>query len=173
MFDQLIHAIQYFYDRPVEGLLVVLMLHYAFKKLHEKKQLKKHKHNSLFLRIGGDQTLLAAVDKFYSKVLQSEMVSHFFSNLDVNKQKKMMFNFLAYSFHSPYHAYDGRNMSDAHKNLVVNKGLNDNHFDEMVKLMKESLQEMNISEHLIDQAIEQVEGIRPQILCREGCYEPH
>ena len=164
---------QFLWDRPLEAIAAFVFIHYIFNKLHEKKEQKRKKSNSLFLKLGGDETLQKCVDIFYSKVLDSKLTSHFFNGLDLSRQKRMMFNFLAYSFHSPHHDYDGRNMSDAHKNLVLNKGLSDEHFDEMAKLMKESLLELGISDHLVSQVVKQVENIRPEILCRKGCYEPH
>ena len=173
MWSQITRAYQYILEHPLDCLLMIAILHYVLRRLSEKKEKRRKKSKTLFTKIGGEETLRQCVEIFYVKVLNSKLISHFFVDLDLARQKKMMFNFLAYSFHSPYHVYDGKNMSDAHKNLVLSKGLNDKHFDEMINLMKESLLQLGIPNSLIQQAIEEVENVRPQILSREGCYDSH
>ena len=164
---------QYLWDHPLETIAGLVLIRYFLVKLQEKKEIRRKKSKSLYFELGGEEMLQKCIDIVYCKVLESKLISQFFKELDLSRQKRMMFNFLAYSFHSPYHVYDGKSMSDAHKNLVLNKGLNDKHFDEMVKLMKESLLQLGISNCLVSQVAKEVENIRPQILCTKGCYESH
>ena len=74
------------------------------------------------------------------------------------------------SMGSPFLSYDGKSMSQAHKRLVLEKGLGESHFKIMVQLLKESLEEMCVSTNLINEVTSVAESVRHEILCKDGCY---
>lgn len=49
--------------------------------------------------------------------------------------------------------FTGRNMRDAHKNLVDKMGLTDVHFDAIAQNLVETLQELNVSQENIDEVV--------------------
>jgi len=102
---------------------------------------------TLFEKLGGADAVDLAVDKFYERVLQDDLLKHFFANVDMVKQKAHQKAFLTYAFGGT-DKYDGRYMREAHKELVEKQGLNQEHFDAVAEDLLETLQEMGVSEDL-------------------------
>jgi len=53
--------------------------------------------SSLFEKIGGEDAVDAAVDKFYEKVLIDDRIKHFFEYTDMAKQARHQKRFFAYA----------------------------------------------------------------------------
>lgn len=119
---------------------------------------------TLFNKIGGRGAVKAAVDIFYQKVLADQHINKFFDGIDMNKQKSKQIAFLTYAFGGP-NQYSGKDMREAHQHLVEN-GLNDSHFDAVVKHLGATLEELNVPEELISQAASIAESTRADVLCR-------
>ncbi|OKH20198.1 hypothetical protein NIES593_19550 [Hydrococcus rivularis NIES-593] len=83
---------------------------------------------TLFEQLGGAEAIDLAVDKFYERVLADERIKHFFANTDMAKQRAHQKAFLTYAFGGT-DKYSGSDMREAHKALVVEQGLNHEHFD--------------------------------------------
>jgi hemoglobin len=105
---------------------------------------------SLFEKIGGKDAVNAAVDIFYNKVLADDRISGFFEGIDMKSQRRKQILFLTYAFGGPNN-YDGKNMRDAHAPLVE-KGLNDMHFDAVIENLGATLVELKVPEELINEA---------------------
>ena len=124
--------------------------------------MKNQQTDTLFKKIGGMDAVEAAVEIFYAKVLADDSISHFFRwthmKDQINKQKV----FLAYVFGAPI-AYSGKNMRDAHAHLVA-KGLNETHFDAVMKHLVATLQELGVSEELVAEAEKIAESSRKDVL---------
>ena len=88
--------------------------------------------NTLFERIGGADAVDTAVDKFYKKVLSDDRIKHFFEGVDMKKQSDHQKRFLTYAFGGTPN-YSGKSMRAAHKHLVEDMGLNDEHFDAVIE----------------------------------------
>uniref|UniRef100_B8HSM2 Group 1 truncated hemoglobin n=1 Tax=Cyanothece sp. (strain PCC 7425 / ATCC 29141) TaxID=395961 RepID=B8HSM2_CYAP4 len=108
--------------------------------------------STLFEKLGGSAAIQLAVDKFYERVLQDDRVKHFFADVDMDKQKDHQRAFLTYAFGGAPQ-YDGRTMRKAHQKLVAEQGLNGNHFDAIAEDLVLTLQELGISQDLIDQVV--------------------
>jgi len=107
---------------------------------------------TLYDKIGGAKAVKAAVDIFYDKILANELLKPFFEHLDMKAQRVKQVAFLTMAFGGPV-KYTGKNMRDAHKSSVE-KGMSEMHFTEVIKLLRETLQELNVDEELIQQAIQ-------------------
>jgi hemoglobin len=59
--------------------------------------------------------------------------------------------------------YTGRSLREGHARLVK-KGLNDSHFDVVLELLGETLQELNVPADLIAEAAALVESVRDDVL---------
>ncbi len=105
---------------------------------------------SLFDRIGGMEAVMAATDIFYEKVLADPVISHFFAAIDMQSQTPS--------------EYRGRDLRSAHKHLVANQGLNDTHFDAVATHLVATLQELEVPQPLIDEAIAIVASTRNDVL---------
>jgi hemoglobin len=120
---------------------------------------------SLFDRIGGIEAIMAAADIFYDKVLEDPLLNRFFSNIDMQTQTKKMVAFMTLAFDGPSE-YKGRDLRSSHKHLVAEQGLNDEHFDAVAKHLVATLQELNVPQPLIDEAIGIVASTRDEVLDR-------
>lgn len=120
---------------------------------------------TLYEKLGGAPAVEAAVDKFYDKVLNDERVKHFFDNTDMKRQRSHQKAFLTYALGGTK-SYNGRGMRAAHKDLVENLHLSDDHFNAIAENLAQTLQEMNVEEHLIQEALQIVETTRGDVLNR-------
>lgn len=118
----------------------------------------------LFERIGGKAAVEAAVDLFYKKVLADQRIKHFFEGVDMTKQRAKQKAFLTYVFGGPNN-YTGKKMKEAHSKLVE-KGLNDSHFDAVMENLGKTLQELGVDPSLIGEAAAIAESTRNDILGR-------
>jgi hemoglobin len=105
---------------------------------------------TLYEKLGGQNAVDIAVDRFYEKVLNDARIKHFFENVDMKEQRKHQKAFLTYAFGGTSQ-YQGRAMQQAHKRLVEEMGLSDEHFDAVVENLVETLKKLNISDDLIQQ----------------------
>ena len=119
---------------------------------------------SLYDRLGGAAAVEAAVDKFYERVLADDRINYFFDGVDMNKQRHKQKFFLTVAFGGP-NKYQGLNMREGHKHLVE-KGLNDSHFDAVVEDLAITLKELGISDELIAEVAEVAETCRDDVLNR-------
>jgi hemoglobin len=119
---------------------------------------------SLFERLGGEAAIDKAVNIFYSKVKADDSINYFFEHTDMERQAKKQKAFLTYAFGGPNN-YTGKNMRHAHKHLVE-KGLNDEHFDAVVGHLAGTLIELGASEDDIKEVAGIAESVRDDVLNR-------
>ena len=119
---------------------------------------------SLFDRIGGGAAVDATVDIFYKKVLADDSISHFFATTDMKKQRMKQKAFLAVAFGGPNN-YSGLDMRAAHAPLVE-KGLNDDHFNAVAGHLQAVLEELGVDAASISEAMEIAGSTRDDVLNR-------
>lgn len=118
---------------------------------------------TIFEEIGGFDAILAAVDIFYSKVMQDKLLAPFFEHLDMDSQGNKMVSFMAWAFGGP-EEYKGRDLRIAHQGLVKNMGLTDQHFDAVATHLKSTLEELDVSNALIQRVLDLVGSTRDEVL---------
>jgi truncated hemoglobin YjbI len=119
----------------------------------------------LYDRVGGDNAMEVAVDVFYRKVLEDDLVGRFFDGVDMEGLRLKQKSFLAMAFGGPYR-YTSLDLRKAHGRLVQDMGLNDQHFDRVAGILKETLVELEISAKEIDEMMLAIESARDDILNR-------
>jgi truncated hemoglobin YjbI len=119
----------------------------------------------LYDRVGGDKAMEVCVDLFYRKVLQDDLVSHFFQDTDMESQRLKQKSFLAMAFGGPYQ-YSDLDLRAVHKPLQEKYGLSDEHFNRVLDIFKETLIELNISANELQGMMEILESTRDAILNR-------
>lgn len=117
---------------------------------------------SLFMRLGGENAVEAAVEAFYAKVMADDRIRGFFDGIDMTDQKRKQRDFLTMAFGGP-NVYDGRDMRSAHAWM----NLEDPHFDAVVENLGATLQELGVPAGLIGEAAEIAESVRDEVLNRE------
>ena len=119
--------------------------------------------DSIFEKLGGEEAISTAVDVFYSKVLADERIKHFFNGVDMSKQKTHMKNFMEYAFGGSTN-YSGKSLRAAHKHLVEEMGLSDEHFNAVLENLGVALKEIGVNDTLIADAAQVVESTRSDVL---------
>lgn len=119
---------------------------------------------NLYEKIGGEAAVDAAVDIFYRKVLADDRISEFFEGVDMDKQASKQKAFLTMAFGGP-HNYTGKDMREGHAHLVE-RGLNDSHFDAVMENLGATLKELNVPDELIGEAAAIAESTRNDVLGR-------
>jgi len=128
----------------------------------EEKAAMATKEQSLFERIGGEAAVDAAVDIFYRKVLADDRINEFFEGVDMEKQAAKQKAFLTMAFGGPNN-YTGEDMRKGHAHLVE-RGLNDSHFDAVMENLGATLKELNVPDELIAEAAAIAESVRSDVL---------
>ncbi len=119
---------------------------------------------NLYEQLGGENAVNAAVDIFYRKVLTDDHISHFFDDVDMDRQAAKQKAFLTYAFGGPNH-YTGKDMRTAHAPLVA-RGLDDSHFDAVAGHLKSTLEELGAPAELVAQVLAIAESTRNDVLNR-------
>ena len=119
---------------------------------------------SLFERIGGEGAVGAAVAKLYQKVLDDKLLAPYFDDIDIERLRRSQSAFVMMAFGGPNN-YTGQNLRRAHARLVEN-GLSDIHFDAVAMHLKAAMEELNVAQELIIEALEIVETTRDDVLNR-------
>lgn len=115
--------------------------------------------STIYEKLGGKEAVNVTVDIFYEKVLNDDRVKDFFVNTDMVKQKAHQKAFMTYAFGGS-DSFDGNDMRKAHQELVANNGLTDIHFDAIAENLVLTLQQLNISQDLIDEVVEIVGSVQ-------------
>jgi hemoglobin len=119
---------------------------------------------SVYEQIGGEPAMAAAVEVFYRKVLADDRISHFFEDVDMERQAAKQKAFLTMVTGGPAN-YSGRDMRAGHAPLVK-RGLNDMHFDAVAGHLKETLEELGVPANLVAQVLAIAESARADVLNR-------
>lgn len=119
---------------------------------------------SLYDKIGGEAAVNAAVDIFYRKVLADDRINSYFDGVDMDKQAAKQKAFLTMAFGGPNN-YTGEDMRRGHAHLVE-RGLNDSHFDAVMEHIGATLQELNVPAELISESAAIAESTRNDVLGR-------
>lgn len=120
--------------------------------------------STLYEKLGGASAVDAAVDKFYRHVLLDERISGFFEGVDMEKQAIKQKAFLTMAFGGP-HNYTFLDMKTGHAHLV-DRGLNDDHFNAVVENLGLTLKEMGVADELIAEVAAVAETTREAVLGR-------
>lgn len=117
---------------------------------------------TLYERIGGEPAVNAAVELFYRKVLDDSTIYRFFGNTDMDTQIAKQKAFFTMAFGGPNN-YTGQDMRNAHAKLVT-MGLNEDHFNTVMKHLGDTLIELNVPGDLIAEAAAIAESTRDDVL---------
>jgi hemoglobin len=124
----------------------------------------KQEHESLYAQLGGEAAVDAAVDIFYRKVLNDDRISRYFDGVDMETQAAKQKAFLTMAFGGPHH-YTGADMRRGHAHLVQ-RGLDDSHFDAVMENLAATMKELNVPGDLIARAAAIAESTRTDVLGR-------
>ena len=111
--------------------------------------------------IGGRQTIKAATDRFYEKVLKDDKLRQFFAQADMVHLRSRQVMFISMLLGGG--VYTGKDIHDAHA-FSRNDGLNDGHFDLFLKHFRAALEEVGVKVENAEQIVKPLERKRRSVL---------
>ena len=120
---------------------------------------------TLYDKIGGKDSIQKAVNLFYKKVLMDGRISHFFDNTDMRRLYAHQSQFLSFALGGP-NEYQGRDIREAHKNLVEKHGLEERHFDIVAEHLLATLIDLGITEETRNEIMSIVGSTKDAVLNR-------
>jgi hemoglobin len=116
---------------------------------------------NLFDLIGGRQTIKAATERFYEKVLDDDGLRHFFTQTDMAHLRSRQVMFISMLLGGG--VYTGKDIHDAHA-LPRNEGLNDGHFDLFLKYFRAALEEVGVKPENAEEILKPLERKRRAVV---------
>ncbi|MDF1744486.1 MAG: group 1 truncated hemoglobin [Gimesia sp.] len=119
---------------------------------------------NLFERIGGTDTINAAVDAHYVAILADDRVKEYFDGVDMAKLATNQKAFLAREFGGPDN-YAGQEMRPSHLQFV-SRGLSDSHVDAFIEIILGAFRAQGVDDSLLNEIKGILEGHRKDVLER-------
>ena len=111
--------------------------------------------------VGGQQTIKAATERFYQKILDDENLRQFFSHTDMAHLRSRQVMFIAMLLGGG--VYTGKDIHVAH-GPARDDGLNDAHFDLFIKHFRSALEEVGVKPKNAEKIAELLERKRKVVL---------
>jgi hemoglobin len=120
--------------------------------------------DELYDTIGGRQTIWAATESFYRRVLEDETLRDFFKTSDMAHLVEGQSMFISMLLGGRV-VYTGKKIGPAHANVRA-KGLNDKHFDVFLKHFRAALDEVGVEPDKAERVMKLLEAQRETVLDR-------
>ena len=120
---------------------------------------------TLYDQIGGKESIQKAVDLFFKKIFMDGRVSHFFDNTDMRRLYAHQSQFLSFALGGP-EEYKGRDIREAHKDLVEKHGLEEKHFDIVAEHLLATLVDLGVASKTRQEIISIVASTKGAVLNR-------
>jgi len=95
--------------------------------------------STLYERIGGEETINSLVDNFYSKVQDDPELAPYFTNVPMDKLRRMQFEFFSAATGGPI-VYSGRPLGEVHRPLSISM----REFQRFTEHLIETLEEIGV-----------------------------
>jgi hemoglobin len=118
---------------------------------------------SLFEKLGGEPVLRRVIDHFVDRVFDDVMIGFFFRAASRERVKAKEYEFAARHLGAGI-PYTGRPIKDAHAAHPIMGG----QFNRRLQILKETLEEMGVSEEIRDHFVQHTEALRGQVIRDSG-----
>ena len=119
--------------------------------------------DSLYERLGGESAVNTLVGALYFNLLHDERVAHFFESVPIERVLAHQRRFLTGAFGGDGD-YEGRSLSEAHRELVAEAGLNASHFEAMLDNLYTTLTDLQIAPELVGEVLAIARATESQVL---------
>lgn len=113
---------------------------------------------SLFDDLGGEPALRRIIDRFVDRVFDDVMIGFFFRNARRERVKQKEYEHAAQHLGAPV-VYTGRPLAEAHRAHPIMGG----QFARRLMILRETLDEASVPEHVKHHWLEHTESLRPLI----------
>jgi hemoglobin len=120
-------------------------------------------NGSVFERIGGFARVRLLVSEFYGKVLESDRLRGYFAGLDMRRLIDHQTRFISAMMGGPA-SYSDAMLARAHARL----GIQAEEFDEMVALIRETLEDNRLPDADVERMVAHVTALRGVIVTGAG-----
>ena len=118
--------------------------------------------DELYDLIGGKQTIWAATECFYRRVLADDTIRPFFTSSDMAQLRARQSMFISMLLGGRI-VYTGKDIAAAHAR-AREQGLNDGHFDRFLRHFREALKEVGVKADKVDKVMKLLETRRNAVL---------
>ncbi len=120
--------------------------------------------DELYDLIGGRQTVWAATESFYRRVLADDTLRPFFQSTDMAQLGARQSMFISMLLGGRV-VYTGKDIHAAHAH-AREQGLNDGHFDTFLRHFREALNEVGVQTDKVEKVVKLLESKRNTVLNR-------
>ncbi|PWK14484.1 group I truncated hemoglobin [Tumebacillus permanentifrigoris] len=114
---------------------------------------------SLYEKLGGEESISAVVENFYTRVLADDIVNKYFANTDMDKQRRHQSAFISFALGGPKQ-YSGKSMEKAHEGM----NLQPEHFNAIATHLSAALADFNVPQEDIDAVINKIATLKDAVL---------
>jgi hemoglobin len=118
--------------------------------------------DDLYELIGGRQTVWAATEAFYRRVLADDTIRPFFKSTDMAQLRARQSMFISMLLGGRV-VYTGKDIAAAHAQ-AREQGLNDGHFDRFIKHFRDALHEVGVAADKVEKVTKLIEVRRSAVL---------
>ena len=119
--------------------------------------------SSLYVRIGGEGAVAAAVDGFYERIVADDGLSSYFADVDLAHLKAHQRAFIASALGGP-ERYHGRRLDAAHRRLSVTTAA----YSKVVDHLVDTLIALDVDPAVIAAVTDAVSSLQPQVVSSDG-----
>jgi truncated hemoglobin YjbI len=120
-------------------------------------------------KLGGNEVLRKAIDIFYEKQLHDDELMKFFQGINVDIIKWHQFNLMSIAFTAVPSNFDVVDLILTRHERLFDEGLSEQHFDRVMKHFRDTLEELNVEEELMEEAVDVVMPLR--MVFQQGAEE--
>jgi hemoglobin len=115
--------------------------------------------SSDYERIGGATAVTAVVDELYARLVPDAQVGHYFTDIDIPRQKRHMVLMLTTVLGGPDN-YFGRPLDEAHQPL----GINEADYERVGEHLMAILDEVGVPDDIRGRVVDVLTAVRPQVV---------
>lgn len=119
----------------------------------------------LFNKLGGQPALSAAMEIFYGRMLNDPLLGPLFKGIKMDAQIRKQNDFFS-SLLKGEAKNTVKYINESHAHLVRDHGMSDIHFDRTAMHLRETLDDLAVLPHVIEEVMEAVESLRAATLDR-------
>ena len=116
---------------------------------------------NLYELVGGHQTIKAATERFYQKVVEDDNLRQFFSQTDMAHIRSRQVMFISMLLGGG--VYTGKDIDVAHA-AARDQGLNDAHFDLFLEHFRSAMEEVGVKPENAEKVRQRLESKRRTVL---------